>query len=104
MAEPGTILRWEHPDQAQRDTGAFVDQFAPSARQLAGRPGEWGVIYTGTEADACKLVASIRSGRGPFRKNPAYVFEAKQRSHKVPGQTGRVHEVFVRCVPQEPPS
>lgn len=98
MSEKREILRWADPDQVRRSTATFVSQFADCAAELVALRDEWAVIFEGSEADAVRLAASIRSGKEPFKHTPERRFEVKTRSRKSTQTAPRVHEVFVRCV------
>lgn len=98
MSEARRILRWADPDRTQRETATFVSQFAECAGELVAKLDEWAVIFEGSEADAQKLAASIRSGKQPFRHTAEHKFEVKTRSQKTNQTAPRVHAVYVRCV------
>lgn len=91
------VLRWEDPPApvAGLPRGVprtFACRWRDVSDSLRYRPGQWAVIYEGTQAMASHHAIRINDGRGSFA--PAGVFEAVTR--KVgPSQTRVVYARYL---------
>lgn len=71
--------RTRRPGRGNPGHPAPESKYAPIARELRARPGEWALVYVGTKVKATSLANSIRfASNTAFR--PAYDFEAVSRT------------------------
>jgi hypothetical protein len=92
MAEQLYVLRWQTPPEAKkRGGGSRRNLFAEAAEELRGMPGQWGVVFEGTNNRASGMASNINSGVYPCCRPPGS-FEAVAR------MDAGVRTVFARYV------
>lgn len=84
MNDADGVIRWEDPPRqmggrvAGARKAAWDNRWAATVAALRARPGQWAVMYEGTDGTASSLASRVRGGLDP-RWQPAGAYEAVAR-------------------------